>query len=106
MEACIEDTRPIAHRIVFSARADEDTVSFDIADNGPGIEKEQANNMFRLFSSSKGKRGTGIGLFVTRKAILKHGGTIRVESNPNQGATFYIALPRNLAACRPDQSPA
>jgi PAS domain S-box-containing protein len=103
MEACIEDTRPVAHRIAFSTRVDEDTVYFDIADNGPGIEKEQAHNMFQLFSSSKGKRGTGIGLFVTRKAILKHGGTIHVESNPNQGATFYIALPRNLSACRPDQ---
>ncbi|MGD8962803.1 MAG: ATP-binding protein [Desulfobacterales bacterium] len=40
------------------------------------------------------KSGTGIGLFVTRKVILKHGGTITVESSPNKGAHFSITLPR------------
>jgi PAS domain S-box-containing protein len=94
MEACIEDPRPIAHRINFSTRVDGDNVIFEISDNGPGIEKEQIKEIFRLFSSTKGKRGTGIGLFVTRKAILKHGGTITVDSGPNQGAKFSISLPR------------
>ena len=94
MEACIEDDRPITHWINFRARVDQDNVYFEIADNGPGIDEKQTQEIFRLFSSSKGKRGTGIGLFVTRKAILKHGGTIRVDSSPNQGAVFHIALPR------------
>jgi signal transduction histidine kinase len=106
MEACIEDRRSIAHRITFSTRIDEANVCFEISDNGPGVEEEQAKNMFQLFSSSKGNRGTGIGLFVTRKAILKHGGTIRVESKPDQGATFHIVLPRNLSDSHPDQRPA
>jgi PAS domain S-box-containing protein len=94
MEACIEDSRDVAHRICFSARADDAQVYFEISDNGPGIEKEEAGKIFQLFSSSKGSRGTGIGLFVTRKAILKHGGAISVESKPNGGATFSITLPR------------
>jgi PAS domain S-box-containing protein len=106
MEACIEDRRSIAHRITFSTRIDGANVCFEISDNGPGVEEEQAKNMFQLFSSSKGNRGTGIGLFVTRKAILKHGGTIRVESKPDQGATFHIVLPRNLSDSHPDQRPA
>ena len=74
MEACIEDTRQIANWIRFTVSADEANVYFEISDNGPGMEKEQAEKIFHLFSSSKGKRGTGIGLFVTRKAIFKHGG--------------------------------
>jgi PAS domain S-box-containing protein len=94
IEACIEDHRHITHRINFTISTDEDNVYFEISDNGPGIEKEQAKEIFRLFSSSKGNRGTGIGLFVTRKAILKHGGTIAVDSSPNMGAKFRIALPR------------
>jgi signal transduction histidine kinase len=58
------------------------------------MDKEQVSKIFQLFSSSKGKRGTGIGLFVTRKVILKHGGIIAVDSSPNKGAQFRITLPR------------
>ena len=58
---------------------------------GPGLKKSR---QAIFFSSSKGNRDTGIGLFVTRKAILKHGGTIKVDSSPNGGAEFRIALPR------------
>jgi PAS domain S-box-containing protein len=97
MEACIEDTRNIANWIRFTTGADENNVYFEISDNGPGIEKEQASKIFQLFSSSKGNRGTGIGLFVTRKAILKHGGMISVDSGPNEGAKFSITLPRTPA---------
>ena len=98
MEACIEDTRSISHWIRFTTRVDEAKVYFEIADNGPGIEKEQASKIFQLFSSTKGKRGTGIGLFVTRKAILKHGGTITIDSSPNEGARFHITLPKRPPA--------
>ncbi|MBW2431297.1 MAG: PAS domain S-box protein [Deltaproteobacteria bacterium] len=94
MEACIEDARDIPHWIRFATRADAANVYFEISDNGPGMDKEMASKIFQLFSSSKGKRGTGIGLFVTRKVILKHGGTITVDSSPNQGASFRITLPR------------
>jgi PAS domain S-box-containing protein len=94
MEACIEDTRSISHWIRFTTAVDQAHVFFEITDNGPGIEKEQAQKIFRLFSSSKGKRGTGIGLFMTRRAILKHGGTITVDSSPNEVTTFQISLPR------------
>jgi PAS domain S-box-containing protein len=98
MEACIEDTRHITHRIHFTTSVDEDHVYFQVSDNGPGIEKEQTSKIFQLFSSSKGKRGTGIGLFVTRKVIHKHGGTITVDSSPNEGAKFRITLPRKPIA--------
>ncbi len=94
MEACISDTRDINHWIHFTSSFDKEKVYFAISDNGPGIEKEQASKIFQLFGSSKGKRGTGIGLFVTRKGILKHGGTIGVDSSHNKGTTFKITLPR------------
>ena len=102
VEACIEDAREIDHWIRFTARADETSVTFEISDNGPGMEKEQAKSIFQLFSSSKGKRGTGIGLFVTRKGILKHRGNITVESSPDAGAKFRIVLPRKTPANRED----
>ena len=94
MEACIEDERSIDHHIDFSIGFDADHVYFEITDNGPGMEEKQVKEIFRLFSSTKGKRGTGIGLFVSRKNVLKHGGTITVVSSPDSGATFRITLPR------------
>jgi PAS domain S-box-containing protein len=94
LEACIEDTRPIEHWIRFETKVDRDKVHFTIADNGPGIDKDQAGEVFQLFGSTKGKRGTGIGLFVTRKAIIKHGGQITLQSAANEGAEFRITLPR------------
>jgi PAS domain S-box-containing protein len=97
MEACIEDDRAIEHKIEFVTRVDQNQVAFKIADNGPGMSEEQQRNIFKLFSSSKGKRGTGIGLFVTRKAIHKHGGEITVESKTSAGTMFHITLPRQLA---------
>jgi sensor histidine kinase regulating citrate/malate metabolism len=58
MEACIEDSRDIAHWINFTTTVDKENVYFEISDNGPGMEKNQTKEIFRLFSSSKGKRGT------------------------------------------------
>ncbi|MBW1999378.1 MAG: HAMP domain-containing histidine kinase, partial [Deltaproteobacteria bacterium] len=56
--------------------------------------------IFTLFFSSKGGRGTGLGLFVSYEIIQKHGGSIEVESTPGQGSLFLIKIPRT----QPDSS--
>jgi len=97
IEACIEDQRSVAHHIRFCADGDSDKVVFEISDNGPGMGDDQIQRIFQLFYSSKGSKGTGIGLFVTRKIIRQHGGSITVESKPGHGACFFITLPRHTA---------
>ncbi len=62
------------------------------------MDDDQIQQIFQLFYSSKGIRGTGIGLFITRKVIRQHGGRITVGSNSGQGACFVITLPRRMAA--------
>ncbi|MBU1712032.1 MAG: PAS domain S-box protein [Proteobacteria bacterium] len=98
MEACIEDHRPLAHRIRFCSKGDADQITFEISDNGPGMDEDQSHQIFKLFYSSKGTKGTGIGLFVTRKVISEHGGSITVETKPGNGARFVITLPRQMGA--------
>jgi len=98
MEACIADQRSLAHRIRFCAHGDADKVVFEISDNGPGMDDDQIHRIFQLFYSSKGTKGTGIGLFVTRKVIRQHGGSVTVESKPGHGARFIITLPRQMVA--------
>lgn len=62
------------------------------ADTGPGIAAEDLEEIFEPFFSTKAD-GLGLGLYVTRRIVEEHGGTIRVESEPGQGTTFTIWLP-------------
>lgn len=98
LEACIADKRSLAHHIRFCAKGDADQVAFEISDNGPGMNDDQIHRIFQLFYSSKGIKGTGIGLFVTRKVVRQHGGCVTVESKPGYGARFVVTLPRQTAA--------
>jgi signal transduction histidine kinase len=93
VEACIEDTGPRKFSIQFSVKKEKTTALFQIQDNGSGINVDKKGRIFDLFYSSKGRKGTGLGLYITRKAIQKHGGTIEVFSEPGQGARFEVRLP-------------
>ncbi|HEX6986835.1 MAG TPA: ATP-binding protein, partial [Planctomycetaceae bacterium] len=57
-----------------------DLVFVSVTDNGPGIPPEQLATIFNIFESTKGARGTGLGLAVSRKILREHGGEIAVES--------------------------
>jgi two-component system NtrC family sensor kinase len=65
----------------------------EVIDNGAGIAPSMMKHMFELFHSTKGNRGTGIGLAVARKIVEEHEGNISVRSTPGEGTTFTIRLP-------------
>lgn len=65
----------------------------EVIDNGAGIPEQNRDKVFNLFFSTKGHRGTGIGLAATRKVIEDHGGTIAFESTPGEGTRFTVHLP-------------
>ncbi len=64
-----------------------------VADNGVGIPEGEVDGIFRVFASTKGSRGTGLGLSVSQKIVREHGGKIAVTSRPGEGSTFTIELP-------------
>ena len=64
-----------------------------VEDNGTGIPSSMMNHLFELFHSTKGNRGTGLGLAVARKIVEEHDGTIDARSTPGQGTTFTVRLP-------------
>ncbi len=97
MEACIEDLSGESHKIEFKVRQDEDDAVFEITDNAGGMNNDQIRQMFNLFHSSKGLKGTGLGLFITKKVIQKHGGRILVDSEPGQGTQFHVRIPIKLS---------
>ncbi|MEZ6122175.1 MAG: ATP-binding protein [Planctomycetaceae bacterium] len=71
-----------------------DVMLIAVTDNGPGIPEDQRAGVFQVFESSKGSRGTGIGLAVSRKILREHGGRIRIEGEPGEGARFVLSWPR------------
>jgi signal transduction histidine kinase len=69
------------------------TIEILVIDNGPGISKERISRLFEPFQTTKGTKGTGLGLAVTKRVVEEHRGRIRVESTEGQGATFRMLLP-------------
>jgi len=70
-----------------------DTFRIGVADNGCGISEENQRRLFQVFFSTKGARGTGLGLPVIEKIVREHGGRIEVESEEGKGTTFTLELP-------------
>ncbi|HEY2251951.1 MAG TPA: ATP-binding protein [Planctomycetaceae bacterium] len=73
--------------------SETEMVHVAIVDNGAGISAELLPQIFNIFESTKGARGTGIGLAVSQKIIREHGGDIVVESRPGEGARFTLEWP-------------
>jgi len=78
---------------VTSAIEKDHMMRFEVSDNGMGMDKETREKLFSSLFSTKGERGTGLGLLVTDKIVRENGGRIEVESAPGKGATFSIYLP-------------
>jgi signal transduction histidine kinase len=64
-----------------------------VLDHGAGIASEQLNDIFKPFVSTKGSRGTGLGLPVSRKIFREHGGDVIAESKLGKGSKFIMRLP-------------
>ena len=72
-----------------------DYVSLLVSDTGTGIPPEVRARMFEPFFTTKGEgQGTGLGLATVARLVKNHGGGLRLESQPGQGTTFEILLPR------------
>lgn len=67
-------------------------VGYEVWDNGCGIPKEMMPRVFQRFFSTKGTKGTGLGLMITKKIVDEHGGDIEVRSDPAKGTRFVIRL--------------
>lgn len=68
--------------------------NIDVIDNGPGVSPEDREKIFSLFESTKGARGTGLGLPVSAKVMREHGGGIQIlDTDSGRGSCFRATLP-------------
>jgi two-component system, NtrC family, sensor kinase len=80
-------------RVVCHYDAENKQSVIEVIDNGKGIAPSMMKHLFELFHSTKGNRGTGLGLAVTKKIVEEHEGSISVKSSPEEGTTFTMRLP-------------
>src|SRR2546430_12038663 len=87
------DARPDGGTRSIATRAAADAVMVVVTDTGIGMPEHVRRRVFEPFFSTKGESGSGLGLSMAYSIIRRHGGDIRVESEPSRGTTFTLVVP-------------
>ena len=89
--------------VLLETTEDSNAARFSVTDSGPGIAPEQVPRVFEPYWQAREHRhqGSGLGLWIVKVIVERHGGCIAVESEVGRGSTFYFTLPMG---CR--QAPA
>jgi len=94
IEAMSEVAENQRHLTIATAAAGNNAITVSIADTGPGIERKVAEQLFNPFVTTK-TRGMGLGLSISKGIIDLHKGSLFLNNNSSQGATFRFTLPLN-----------
>lgn len=91
-------SKPIGGEILITLDADQQNVRFCVKDNGIGVPKSVQKKLFTKFFRAENARkarpdGTGIGLYMSKRVILAHGGSVIFNSQENSGSEFGFSLP-------------
>jgi len=84
------------------APGDDGMARILVEDTGCGMSEETLSKLFTVFFSTKGSKGTGLGLPVSQKIVEEHGGRVEVESTEGEGTTFTICLPPQRTGAKRD----
>jgi two-component system nitrogen regulation sensor histidine kinase NtrY len=87
------DAMPQGGTLTLRTRNDDGKLLIEVADTGSGLTPEECAQIFTPYYTSK-QHGTGLGLAIVQSVVSDHGGRVRVQSEPGQGTTFVIELPR------------
>ena len=91
------DASPVGGHITVSVFKSAETAGFAVADRGAGIPSDTQKRLFEPFYSTKGDLGNGLGLYISREIVERHGGQIAVESEVGRGTTMLVTLPLQAA---------
>jgi signal transduction histidine kinase len=88
--------------VVFRADADQAEARIVISDTGPGIPQDELETVFEPYRTIRrtGTAGTGLGLYIAKGIVQRHGGRIQVESQVGTGSMFSFTVPRAVETPR------
>jgi signal transduction histidine kinase len=72
-------------------------IKLSVVDHGPGMSKADQSKIFERFEKADSEwvlRGLGVGLYIVKRIVEDHGGTIKVQSEPTRGTTFVVVMPK------------
>jgi len=92
---------PPRRRLTVDTWADNGLVYVGVQDSGAGIPAAFIDRLFKPFATTKGRRGTGLGLYISRQLVREAGGDLVLASRPGDGARLVIRLPAAQAAAPP-----
>lgn len=87
------DALPAGGKIILSTRSEEEKAVFEISDTGEGMPEHVKLRCFEPFFSTKGEKGTGLGLAMVYATVKRYNGTIQIESEEGKGTKFTIKFP-------------
>jgi two-component system NtrC family sensor kinase len=87
------DAMPEGGKLVVEVRARDSSLHVSFRDTGIGIAPENMGRIFDLLFTTKGEKGTGYGLTISKEIVEEHGGRIEVSSQAGRGSTFTVILP-------------
>ncbi len=95
LDACEMSNRE-DRRVCLATRDQNGVLTYEMTDNGCGMEYDVKQKVFtNFFSTKESGKGTGLGLLTTRKIVQEHGGTVSFESTKGEGSVFRLELPRS-----------
>lgn len=77
-------------QVSVTAESVKNKVKIQVSDTGPGISKENLEKVFKPFFTTKGPKGSGLGLYITKQLVERNGGEIKVDSKLGLGTTFRL----------------
>jgi len=96
IDACLVSETRRQFAVTLASRFEDDTLVYEVTDNGGGMDYEISRKVFSKFFTTKGSdRGTGLGLLTTKRIVNQHGGSVSFTSKEGEGSVFRIELPRD-----------
>src|SRR5258708_38911883 len=83
------------NRLSLTGQEQDSSVFISVKDTGPGIAARDVGRIFEPYFTTKGHKGTGMGLYLSQQIVKAHGGSIEVRSEEGKGTEFIVRLPKH-----------